>query len=92
MDSILMLALSATTIVKVLVDLVKLGWGSVPQAIPPAVATVTGVGIVVALLVADGQALTQQAMAQAILAGILAAGGAVGVTELSNRAQFPKGS
>lgn len=90
MDQVVALSLAAVAIVKVLVDVIKLAWASVPQWVPPALAMATGPFVVVLLMLADAQALTQQALAQAILAGILAGGGAVGVTELANRAQFPK--
>lgn len=89
-DQIIALSLAAVAIVKVLVDLVKLGWVALPQWVPPLLALIGGPVIVALLMIAGGQLLTQQALAQAVLAGILAGGGAVGVTELANRAQFPK--
>lgn len=84
MDQILALSLAATTIVKVLIDVLKLAW-STPTWAPPLLAVVGGPFVVVLLMMADAQVLTQQALAQAILAGILAGGGAVGVTEIAKR-------
>jgi hypothetical protein len=89
-DSIIAQALSAVAIIKVLVDLLKLAWLKVPQWVPPTVALLGGPAVVALFQVAAGQPLTQQLLAQAILAGILAGGGAIGTTELSNRAQAPK--
>ena len=73
---IITLALAAATIVKVLVDLVKMAV-SVPQWVPPSLAL---------LLVANGKTIDVQLGSLAVLAGILAAGSAVGVTELQKRA------
>ncbi len=90
MDSIIILALSATTVAKTGVDLVRLGVDT-PRWLPPALATVIGVGAVLLLMVATSVALDAAAIASAVLAGILAAGGAVGVTELSRQAEVAKG-
>ncbi len=81
---IITLALAAATIVKVLVDLVKMAW-SVPQWLPPGLALAAGIGCVVLLLVASGNVIDVQLGSLAVLAGILAAGSAVGVTELQKR-------
>jgi hypothetical protein len=88
MDSILILATAATTFAKLVVDLVRLGvdmprWGS------PLLAWLAGTASIALLMVAEGQELTQPLVAQAILAGILAAGAAVGVTELQKKSSPP---
>lgn len=84
MDQIITLSLAAVAVVKTVVDIIKLGWAT-PQWIPPLMAVVVGPVSVVLLMMADAQPLTQQALAQAVLAGILAGGAAVGVTELQKR-------
>lgn len=83
------LALAAATVVKIVVDLVKLALsGESPQWVPPLLALVLGPIVVVLLLLAAGQPLTTQTLAQAVLAGILSAGVAVGVTDIGKRAQL----
>lgn len=85
MDSILGLALAASMISKCIVDLLRLAFDS-PRWVPPLLAVGVGIAAVVLLMVASSQPLTAAALASAVLAGILAGGSAVGVTELSNRA------
>lgn len=84
METIIGLALAATTVVKVLIDILKIGWDA-PRWAAPALATLLGPAAVILLMLASAQALTEQTVAQAVLAGLLAAGGAVGVTELARR-------
>jgi hypothetical protein len=81
---IITLALAATTIVKALVDVLRMGWSS-PAWAPPTLAMLGGIVVVLLLMVASGEPISQQAGAQAVLAGILAGGSAVGVTELQRR-------
>ena len=83
-DSILSVALAATTIAKVIVDIARQvaplpGWSL------PILALLFGIAAAFLLLIASGTAITAPMAAQATLAGILAAGGAVGVTELQKR-------
>jgi hypothetical protein len=85
MQSILTLAAAATTFAKLLVDIVRMT-GAKPTWLSPVLALMFGVASVLLLMVAGGEVLTAQSVAQAVLAGVLAAGGAVGVTELSRRA------
>lgn len=85
MDSILLLALSASMVAKTLVDMLRMAVDT-PRWLPPVLAVGAGVGTVLLLMVAQGQALTAAALATAVLAGVLAGGSSVGVTELSNRA------
>jgi hypothetical protein len=86
-DNILIQSAAAATFVKVLVDVIRMAWsGDPPRWLSPALAIVAGVGIVVLLLMADGQPLNERTISGAVLAGILAGGAAVGVTELGKRA------
>lgn len=78
-------ALAAATVVKVLVDLLKMAIQP-PSWATAALAIGGGIGAVVLFMVAGDVALTVQAMATAVLAGILAAGSAVLGTELQRRA------
>jgi hypothetical protein len=82
-------ATMATTLVKMLVDLVKLCWaGHPPDWVPPLTALGAGIGVLALLAVALDQDLTQsRIVAQTILAGLMAAVGAIGVTELHKLAR-----
>jgi hypothetical protein len=85
MDDILTQALAAATICKVLVDIVRqTGYGR--GWVAPLLALSFGVAAALLLLLASGSIVTDQSVARAVLAGILAAGSAVGVTELQKRA------
>lgn len=84
MDVVIGLALAATTIVKVLIDILKMAWDA-PRWASPVLAVVLGPAAVILLMLASDQQLTSQLLAQAVLSGWLAAGGAVGVTELARR-------
>jgi hypothetical protein len=86
----------ATTLVKMLVDLVKLCWGGErgrpPTWIPPLTALGAGVGVMALLALALDQDLTQnRVLASTILAGLMAAVGAIGVTELHRLARATTG-
>lgn len=85
-DNILLLASSAASIVKVLVDALKLAVEP-PRWAPVALALLGGIVVVLLMLVADGQPLTAQTQAQAALAGLLAGGMAVGVTEVQKHVE-----
>ncbi len=85
METIIVQALAASTIVKALVDVARMA-APLPRWLPPLLAVLGGIAVVLLLMVAAGGALTAQLVAQAILAGILAGASAVGVTELQKRA------
>lgn len=85
MDSIIILALSATAIAKTLVDLARMS-SDLPRWTPPVMAIIVGIGAVALMMLAEGTAFTAQLWGSIILAGILAGGQAVGVTELQKRA------
>lgn len=59
-----------------------------PQWVPPVIALVLGPVVVLLLMVASSAPNTWQSVAQAVLAGLMAAGIAVGVTDLGKRAQL----
>ena len=78
LNSILVLSAAGTTFAKLLVDLVRLGVPSGPSWLWPLLAAVFGIGVVLLLMLANNVLLTQQTVAQGVLAGILSAAGAVG--------------
>ena len=78
-------ALAAATVVKVLVDLIKMAV-SPANYVVAGMAILGGIGAVALLMVSGGIEYSPQAASQAVLAGILAAGSAVLGTELQNRA------
>lgn len=82
-------ALAAATVVKVLVDLVKMAVKP-PAWVVAGLALGAGVGAVLLFMVAGGVALSPQLAATAVLAGILAAGSAVLSTDLQKRAAGPR--
>jgi hypothetical protein len=85
-ETIITLALAATTVVKVLVDLARMA-APLPRWLPPLLAIGSGILVVLLLMVAEGRVVTAQLAAQAVLAGIMTGGMAVGVTEVARRAQ-----
>jgi hypothetical protein len=87
MDSLITQAIAVTTIAKVLVDMTKLGFPTMPKWVPPIAALIYGITIAQLTLVASGSELTRVDIAQSILVGILAAGASIGVTELQKRVQ-----
>lgn len=86
MQDITTKTLAIVTIVKILVDMVKISNPNIPTYVPPLVATVFGIITAILVDMASGVPITGQSIATSILAGILAAGGAIGVTELQKRA------
>ena len=85
----LTLAASSGLIAKLLVDLVKAG-GLTLTWLYPLLAVLFGVGASFAVLFANGTALTQEAAATALLAGVLAGAAAAGVTEVGRKADAIK--
>lgn len=86
-DNILLVASAATTFVKVLIDLLKLSPLPTPGPLPAILTVPVGILIVVLLDIYGGTALDAPTLAGATLAGILAAGAAIGVTEIGRRAE-----
>jgi len=79
--------LAVVTLAKVLVDMTKMAVPDAPKWIFPLVAL--GYSLLISLLftVANGLLLDAVTVSQAILEAILAAGAAIGVTELQKRVQ-----
>lgn len=86
MTDILTQALAAGTICKALVDMLRQAH-PIPGWLTPPLALAFGILASFLLLLANGHPLTAQSLAQAVLAGVLAAASAVGVTELQKRTQ-----
>lgn len=85
-EDILMLAAAATTLVKVIVDMLRLAFPNRPSWVSPVLAVVLGPPVTLLLMIANGNAVTEVLVAQAAVAGILAGGAAIGVTEAQRRA------
>jgi hypothetical protein len=86
LDNILLLATAAGSIAKTFIDVVRMGV-EMPLWLPPTLAMLLGPILVFLFLLATSPALafTWQLLATCILAGIVAAGYAVGATELARR-------
>jgi hypothetical protein len=82
---IIQLSLSSATIAKVLVDLLR-QTTKVPSWTYPLLALVFGIISSLLLVASNDVVLTTQTVSQGIIAGIMAAGSAVGITELQKRA------
>ena len=85
----LTLAVSSGLIAKLLVDLVKAG-GLTITWLYPVLAVAFGIGASFLVLYANGAAITQEAAATALLAGVLAGATAAGVTEVQRKADAVK--
>lgn len=87
MNDIVTQAIAITTIAKILVDMTKLGFPTMPTWVPPVCALVYSITVAQLFVIATGVDVSRQDVAQSILSGILAAGAAIGVTELQKRVQ-----
>lgn len=85
-DNILVLALAAASIGKILVDIVRLAFPDRPNWVSPVLAVLFGILAAFLMFMASGEVLSQQTIAQTVIAGILAGGSAVGITELGRKA------
>lgn len=85
-DNIISLSLAVATILKVLIDLLRITLQSagikMVKTFIPLIALFFGPALCILVIVATGATLSSDAIAQALIAGVLAAGQAVGVTEL----------
>ena len=86
MENIILLATASGSITKSLIDILKIGV-DLPKWVPPVIALLAGPLFVLLFLVYQREAITLAAGAACVLGGILAAGWAVGATELGARAQ-----
>ena len=80
---------SATMLVKILIDVARMGF-MLPKWAPPVIALCLGPVFILLLLFSGGTEITLKTLADCLIAGTLVAGGAVGVTELAKRALTPK--
>ena len=83
------IAIGAGTFVKVLVDMTRIMAQSVKciKWLSPVLALSYGIVVVFMLFLASGTVFSWQMVGTAILAGILAGGSAMGITELQKKAQ-----
>lgn len=80
-------ALVATVFVKVVIDVIRLGFPmQLPTWASPVMALVFGQVFVFLITVSGGEVIQASVVSDIILAGVLAAGSAVGVTDLARRA------
>jgi hypothetical protein len=86
MENVLLLAAAATSVTKLAVDALRLVT-PLPSWLPLLLAFLIGPLIVTLLVLVDGQSLNTQTIAQAILAGLMAGGGAAGVTEMHKQSR-----
>jgi TRAP-type C4-dicarboxylate transport system permease small subunit len=86
LDVLIGTSLAATTIAKVLVDVVKNAFPNRPTWVSPVLAIVFGILAAFTIMLTGETELTRAVIAQSLLAGILAGGSAVGVTELQRNA------
>lgn len=84
-DNIVTLSLAAASIAKILVDLVRMAFPNRPQWVSPVLAICFGIFTSLMLSVANGVMIEPQMIAQNVIAGILAGGSSVAITELSKR-------
>jgi hypothetical protein len=77
-------ALMAATLVKVVVDLVKMA-AEVPQWVAPTLALLGGILFVVVIMIGSGVVMTAPMYAQAVIAGVLSGGMSIGSTALQSR-------
>ena len=76
-QSIITLALAAVTVVKVLVDLVRMGYSDLPRWASPLLAVLFGLAAAFLVVASNGTIITGPIASQCVLAGILAGGAAV---------------
>lgn len=84
-DNVFLLVTAATTIVKLVVDGARIAVPNRPSWVSPILALMLGPLITTLIMVSNGETLTQTTIAQAILAGIFAGCGAIGLTETQKR-------
>jgi hypothetical protein len=87
MQDIITQSLAVSVIVKVVVDTIRYNTKSTNSSIWPVMAIATGIVVAFLYHLSSGQQLNTATIAQQILIGIMAAGQAIGVTELQKKAQ-----
>ena len=78
-------SLAAASIAKVLVDIVRMAFPTRPDWVSPVLALGFGILCAFLLSIANGALISQEMIAQNIIAGILAGGSSVAITELQKR-------
>jgi hypothetical protein len=86
MDGLILETVSATAIASLLTNLFKLAWPAAPSVALVVVALVVGIGSSILVGVANGAVLDGQVVAQMVVQGIIAAGGAAGLDRTSQAA------
>lgn len=84
-ENVFLLVGTATTLVKILVDAVRIGIPDRPSWISPVLAIGFGPLVVFLVMVGNGVVISQVMIAQSVIAGVLAGGTAIGVTEAQRR-------
>lgn len=84
-ETVITNALAAASIAKILVDILRMAFPNRPDWVSPLLAVLFGIGASVLLLLTQDVELTRAALAQAVLAGVLAGGSAVGITQLQRQ-------
>lgn len=84
-------ATSTAPIAKLLVDIIKISVPRMPGRFSPLLALVLSIAVLLLFRVAYGGTLDGQVIAQSILAGIMAASGAVALTEAQTYAEIKRG-
>ena len=83
---IVVLSLAAVAVVKPFVDIIRMAFDAPPRWLSPLFAVGLGIAVSFLLRMANGDAVTGAIAAQCVLAGMMAAVGAVGTTELQKKA------
>jgi hypothetical protein len=84
-------ALMAATLVKIVVDLIRIAVDP-PQWVAPILAIVLGIVFVMLIMIAIAVPYSRVALAQAIIAGVLSGGMSIGSTALQARTPPPTGN
>ncbi len=84
-DNILTASLAAASIAKILVDILRMAFPNRPSWVSPVLAIAFGILSALLLSIANGTEITQTMIAQNIIAGILAGGSSVALTEIQKR-------
>ena len=81
---VIQFSLMSATLVKIVVDLVKMA-AEVPQWVAPALALTMGIGFVLIVMIASEVTMTPAMYAQGVIAGVLSGGMSIGSTALQSR-------
>ena|ERR1051325_242481 len=90
MDDPILTTVSAAAVAAILTNLFKLAWAAAPSWALVAVAVAAGVGSSILVSVANGATLDAQAIAGMAVQGLIAAAGAAGIDQTSQRANIQR--